>query len=173
MVWARNKLKLMDDIYDADGKKTELTFHYSGPHPERFYAKCRELFERIFKTPAEYIQEKDYSWEKLGSKEKFSVNWRAVTHMDRYSYLIFNVSMKGFTENGQGSVTISFEPELWTEYPQDSLWEQSLFYEMLRVIWHKLFYVKKRQEYQITARRMTEAFGEELKKFAEELKASS
>jgi len=55
---------------------------------------------------------------------------------------------------------------LRTEYPQDSVWQKSILYEMLRIFWHKSFYIDQRNKYMEDGRREMARFVEEVKKLA-------
>jgi len=167
-IFARTKFIIQDDCFDFAGPEMELK--YEGPNPERAYQKIRELFWEVFRVKeGERVQERDYTWNKKGKRDEFNVGWHVVKDMDRFSYLYFKVKMKGFSEqkNGgkEGKLNVEIVGIVRTEYPQDTLWERSIFYEIGRVFWHKVFYQEKRFNYQDQCREMSTRFRNELKAF--------
>jgi hypothetical protein len=103
------------------------------------------------------MQEKKFDWHK-GETEKFSMTWEVDKDLDRFSYLWIEVKLDGHVSKSKGEADVSIEGAIRTEYPQDTIWEKSLFYEMLRMLWHSTFYHGKRAEYVKEARRMMSNF---------------
>lgn len=170
MVWARTKLVIWEDVYED---VTDIIVRYSGPHPERFYKKVLELMEKIFALRRSDIQEIDYTWEKTETSAKFKVWWRLIKSMDVYSYLRWDLKLEGSSAHEKGYAMVKLTPILVTEYPQDTLIQQSIFYEMLRRFWHQVFYHKKRMQYMVSARDLSTDFELAVKKFAEELRGET
>ena len=77
--------------------------------------------------------------------------------------------MKGFAEetgNGkEGEVSVEIVGVLRTEYPQDNIWERTIFYEIARTFWHKIFYQERREKYMDICREISTKFRNELKAF--------
>ncbi|MFH0949376.1 MAG: hypothetical protein V1802_02720 [Candidatus Aenigmatarchaeota archaeon] len=167
MVWARTKLLIYDYVFEP---VKELTITYVGKHPDKFYKKLNELMRLVFNVPDAYVQEKTYSWEKLKDSENFSVGWELTKIIDIYSYIVVEVDLTGVITNGEGRASIRLKPRLITEYPQDTIWQQSIIYEMLRRFWHKFFYHKKRMEYLNMAKELLMSFQVSIKNYAEELR---
>lgn len=168
MVWARTKLVIYDNLYEPGEK--DVLFNYSGPHPEKFYNKIRSMMHNIFNVPKGRIQEMNYSWEKHKDKDKFNIKWRIVKEMDIYTYLRYDIILNGSSENHDGSVSIRQKPRIITEYPQDTLIQQSILYEMARRYWHNIFYAKQRQKWMNEGRDMAAEFENTLKEYGEELR---
>ena len=168
-MFSRTKMILQDDCWDVASQPI-LTLNYSGPNPHLAYQKIRELFRTVINVnEAERVQEKDFTWNKKANREDFSVTWDISKDLDRFSYIFLRVSMSGFAEDKEGGkegrLTVSIEAFMRTEYPQDTLWERSLFYEILRMFWHKVVYYEKRREYQDLCRTLMGRFIGELKSF--------
>ncbi len=170
MVFARTKLAIYDDVYNKSKLRKNVTINYSGPDPQKFYNKIRELMSTVFKIPQEHIQEVSYTWEKAGDKQKFKFSWIVTKIFDAYSFAKIEVSLDGFTEGGKGTAKIKFEPQLWSEFPQDTTFQQSLLYQLYWRLWMVLFYQKKRDRYLDFTRKLSNQFGDALKQFAEELR---
>lgn len=168
MVYARTKLTLIEYIYRPI---PEVTVNYSGPNPQKLYKKIKELMLHCFQVPPEYIQEKDYIWEATGEKQKFKITWTIEKIIDKFTYYKIEVELSGFVEHGKGMAAIKVKPEMYTDYPQDTFWQQSLIYEMIRRFWHAVFYEKTLLKYLENGKRMTDYFLEEIKKYLEELRA--
>ncbi|OYT57223.1 MAG: hypothetical protein B6U68_02155 [Candidatus Aenigmarchaeota archaeon ex4484_14] len=170
MVFARTRITIWDQIYRP--RKTD-TIRYKGPHPERVYYRAYRLIKSVFNVPVGYIQEKLYNWEKEGNKERFSARWQVDKWLDKWTYIDWDIEIKGFSVNGKGEVIIGIEPRLVTEYPQDTIFQQSILYEILRRFWHVLFYERKREEFFEFGKALSEEWETKIKNFTAKLRASS
>jgi len=166
MVWARTKLLIWDYIFEP---VKEIVITFSGKNPEKFYPKINELIRTVFNVPDAYVQEKLYNWEKKEGFDKFEIDWEVNKILDIYSYVNADISLSGFSQNGEGKVTIKIKPNLITEYPQDTLWQQNIIYEIFRRFWHKYFYHKKRMEYLNFGKELIVTFEKRIKVFAQEI----
>lgn len=169
MVWARTKLLIWDYIFEP---VKDLKINYAGKHPERFYKKINELIRTVFNIPDAYVQEKLFNWENEKDTERFEVLWEVNKILDLFSYVTVEVDLKGFSTAGEGRASIRIKPRLITEYPQDTIWQQSIVYEMLRRFWHRMFYHHKRMEYLSLGKELLVNFEGSIKHFAESLKSS-
>jgi len=171
MVWARTRLLIWDYIFEP---VKQIKIDYTGKRPDLFYKKVQELLRLVLNIPDGYIQEKEYKWEKHRESESFDVAWEATKIYDTFSYLIFEISLKGFvTAEGEGRASITLKPRLITEYPQDTIWQQSIFYEAMRRAWHQAFYHNKRMQFLFTSKEICIDFERELKKFGEEMRTGA
>ena len=167
MVWARTKLIIFDNLYEPGEK--DILFNFSGPHPIKFYNKIRASMHDIFGVPIGRVQEMNYTWEKHKTMEKFNIRWRLTKEMDVYTYLRYDVILIGSSENDEGPVSVRLKPRIVTEYPQDTLIQQSILYEMARRFWHNMYYAKQRKEWIEQGKDMAAEFENMLKEYAEEL----
>lgn len=168
MVWARTKLVLYDNIYD-EGER-DVSISYAGKHPDKLYYKIRELMLNVFNVHAGKIQEISYSWEKKADSDKIEVRWRCVKDMDMYSFVRFDVNFRANVTAGEGTASIKLKPRFVTEYPQDTLIQQSIFYEMARRFWHNVFYQKQRIKWFEETKELCAQFEQKLKEYGEELR---
>lgn len=165
MVWARNKLLIWDYLFEPV-KVIRIT--YAGKTPEKFYLKIPELAKFMFNIPDSYIQERDFTWEKLPDTERFEIRWDVYKILDPFSSVIVEIDMKGFTAGGEGRVAMLLKnARVITEYPQDTIWQKSFVYEFLRRFWHRLFYHHKRMEYINTGKEIVVKFEQSIKQFGE------
>ncbi len=167
MVWARTKLLIWDYIFEP---VKDIRITYVGPHPELFYKKINELMRTVFNVPDAYVQEKTYTWEKGKDSEKFEIDWEVNKILDIYSYIVTEVTLKGFVANGEGKAVIRLKPRLITEYPQDTVWQQNILYEMVRRFWHQSFYHRKRMEYLNMGKELLTSMESSIKHFGEALR---
>lgn len=167
MVWARTKLLIWDYIFEP---VKEINIAFTGPHPDKFYKKINELIRVVFNVPDAYVQEKEYNWEKTKDGERFTVGWEVNKVLDAFTYITVEMDLNGFSVNGEGKATMRIRPRLITEYPQDTLWQQNILYEMLRRFWHNMFYHKKRMEYLNFAKEQVTTFESSVKHFGELLR---
>lgn len=167
MVWARTRLLIWDYIFEPVKR---IKINYVGPSPESYYKKTNELIRTVFNVPDAYVQEKEYSWEKGEEAEKFEIAWEVNKLLDMFSYITIEISLKGFVSKGQGRANIVMRPRLITEYPQDTVWQNSIVYEMLRRFWHKIFYHQRRMEFLNMGKELVVTFENSLKSHGEALR---
>lgn len=139
MVWARAKLMLEEDLFRP---MPFITIKFSGKNPERFYKEIYNLLLVSFRVHEHSIQEKEFNWSK-GETEKFRIVWELNKDLDKFSYYFIIVRLIGESSKEGGKAEIEVEGVLRTEYPQDTFWQRSLPYEILRMFWHTVFYGSK------------------------------
>jgi hypothetical protein len=126
----------------------------------------------VFRVSDADIQETEYSWGKSEKGDKFNVVWWMHKDMDIFTYFYIRFHLSGEGTDKTGSAKIAVRGLLRTEYPQDTVWQRSLFYEMLRTFWHRAFYHKKREEYAEECRHSTVLFERRMKEFFHEISGS-
>jgi len=171
MVFARTKLVLEDNCFEEEPGSIELK--YIGPNPTKLYHEVYELIRSVFGVPEGYVNETQSNWGKTKTGEKFKVRWWIHKDMDVYTYLFIRVDLAGEGNEKEGWATIKIKPIMRTEYPQDTIWQRSILYEMLRTFWHRTFYYRKREQYADHCRRATIMFQNKLKELFEKLKHGS
>lgn len=149
---------------------TYITLDYAGPNPQNIYKKIRELFMSIWKVGTDEIREKEVSWDRTTASEKFKVKFEVVKDMDAFSYMLITVDLEGEAKHSrqfgkEGTARIQMEASLRTEYPQDTLWQKSLFYEMYRTFYHKVIYEDVRKKYLRECKEEILRMQEEIKSF--------
>ncbi len=168
MVFARSKILMQDNCYEEE--PGDVVMKYVGPNPQKLYDKIWELMKSVFNVPDSAIQEDKYNWGKGETTEKFKASWMLYKTMDAFSYIYVKVSISGEGNEESGNAMIRIKPYMRTEYPLDTVWQRSLFYEMLRVMWHKTFYSAKRDEYTEECRHLTVYMQRRLMDFFRELR---
>ena len=161
---------IQEDCYRE--RPERISINYVGLHPMKLYYKVYELIKSIFRAADSDIQEEKFSWGK-GEKEKFKVRWYLHKDMDVYTYLFIRVDVSGYGDEKSGKAEIKIKPLMRTEYPQDTIWQRSLFYEMLRVFWHRSFYYSKREEYAEDCRSMVSILTRNVHEFLRQLREES
>ncbi len=165
MVWAATKLVIFDYVYPT---YQWVVIEHEGKNIDLIYKKVREALHEIFRIPLDNLQEREFDWKRTEKGEEFRVRWEAIRQLDEFSYIRLEVDLKGFMNQQKvGRIRIRYRPALLTEYPQDTFWQQTILYEMLRRLWHVIFYRKKRNEYFQLARELAAQFDAEIKKFIE------
>jgi hypothetical protein len=168
MVYARTKLLMQDNCYEEE--PGEVMMKYVGPNPQKLYEKAWELLKSVYNVPDSSIQEEKYNWGKGEKTEKFKVRWWVHKDKDAFSYIFVRVDVSGEGDEHSGTASIKMKPYMRTEYPQDTVWQRSLFYEMIRTIWHNTFYARKRDEYTEECRHLTTYFQKRVMEFFKELR---
>jgi hypothetical protein len=166
-IFARTKITIEEDCMLPTPK---LTVNYAGPNPQKVYAKVMELLKGHIKIKPENIQEKEFKWDRASVPEKFSGAIEAFKDFDRFSYMLFMLDFSGNVRPSkqfgkEGEVKIVVDAVLRTDYPQDTVWERSLLYEIFRTFWHKVFYQEKRYKYREECRQYMLTMQNELKAF--------
>ena len=155
-IFARTKLIIHEDCLEVSGSplpgKKFMTLEYSGPNPQAAYYQAKKLLAQITRVPENEIIERDFTWRREGEEENFSVTFDVIKDMDRFSFIQISISMKGKIKPSkefgkEGNLSINIEGVLRTEYPQDTLWQRSLIYEMFRTFYHKFIYEDTRKKY--------------------------
>ena len=167
-IFARAKLVIQDDCMVP--LPAYITLEYKGPNPQELYKKIKELFISVWAVDPGEVQETEFSWDRTAAGEKFTVRFEVIKDLDSFSFIYLTVTLKGEAQHSrefgrEGKAQIVIEPLLRTEYPQDTMWQRSLFYEFYRTLYHKLFYVDTRKRYLQQCRETTVRFHEELKSF--------
>jgi len=167
-LFARQKLMISEDCIRPGHPVLQL--NYSGPNPQELYKKCKELFFSIWKIHPTDVQEREFNWDRSAGNEKFLVRFEVTKDVDVFSYMIVRVNLSGEAKHSrqfgkEGTAKIEIEPIFRTEYPQDTIFQRSIFYEMFRVLWHRVFYEDKRKMYITECRDTTFRFLEEIKSF--------
>ncbi len=146
------------------------TLEYSGPNPQRSYEQIRKLFLSLFNVTEKEIQEREFRWEKVAGGDSFHVRWEIIRDLDSHTFQDLTVTIDGVAHPSkefgkEGSLKVSFEGKIRTEYPQDTVWQRSLIYEMFRTFYHKAIYQSIRKKYQEECRALLLQFSDELKTF--------
>jgi len=162
MVWARSKLIISDELLKP---RNRFAIEFKGLKPDKFYHAIPKIFMSVFRADEHHLQEKKISWTH-GENEKFKIVWEGTKELDSFSYFKFDLELSGSQSKGAGEASVILEGYLRTEYPQDTVWQKSILYEMLRIFWHKSFYISQRNEYIEEGRREMARFVEEVKKLA-------
>ncbi|MEM5815538.1 MAG: hypothetical protein QXW01_03215 [Candidatus Aenigmatarchaeota archaeon] len=157
-IFARTKLIIHEDCLATMGTTSPLpgkkfvSLEYNGPNPQIAYYQAKKILASVTKMPENEIIERDFSWDRSGEEEKFSVNFDVVKDMDKFSFIQITVSIKGKIKPSkefgkEGNLSITIDGALRTEYPQDTLWQRSLLYELFRAFYHKFIYEENRKKY--------------------------
>ena len=168
MVFARTKIMIHD--YCMEERPTTLTFNYTGPNPQLAVKKYMELLKQVFKVGDSDVQEKIFNWDRSGKEEKFEIEYEVRKEYDKNSYMWIQGQLDGTVRPSEefgkeGSVKISINGAIRAEYPQDTFWQRSLLYEMIRVFYHKVLYVSNWDKYMDECRELMKYFIDEMKGF--------
>ncbi|MBU0898885.1 MAG: hypothetical protein KKB03_03070 [Nanoarchaeota archaeon] len=144
MVFARTKLMMQDNCFEQDPGDVQL--NYIGPNPQKLYKIIFDAIKTVFRAADSDIQEEDFTWGKKET-EKFKARIYLHKDLDKFTHMLIRFDISGQGTEESGNATIKVKPVMRTEYPQDTVWQRSLFYEFLRTLWHNLFYHQKRVDY--------------------------
>ncbi len=167
MVFARAKLVMEDNCFTEE--PSDVYLKMSVTNPAKMYKKSYDAIKAIFRVADSDIQETAYNWSKSGKGDKFKVRWWMHKDMDLFSYLFIRFDIAGEGGPAAGSFAITISALLRTEYPQDTVWQRSLFYEVLRTFWHRMFYHNKREEYAEECRHSVVVYADKLKELVDRL----
>jgi hypothetical protein len=171
-ILARMKMMIEEELYPPKGTAKgapRAILSYVGPNPAKLYPKTREVVKAVFNATDSDMHEEIYDWGKE-EKEKFRVRFFLHRNLDKFTYYLIRIDVRGegTEKSGKGSITI--RPLLRTEYPQDTLWQRTIFYEMLRVFWHRAFYHNKRREYILEGRNLLAMVQQQLEEYFRDLR---
>jgi hypothetical protein len=168
-VFARTKLVIHDDCL-VPPEPSFITLNYSGPNPQKIYPYIKKLMLTIFKADEKDLQEREFFWDRSKAEEKFKVKFDLIKDLDTFSFMEVEVSLEGNVKPSkefgkEGEVKLKIEAWIRTEYPQDTIWQRSLLYEMFRVFYHKVIYEETRKRYKEECKELVGRFATELKSF--------
>ncbi|MEM5801926.1 MAG: hypothetical protein QXQ18_00875 [Candidatus Aenigmatarchaeota archaeon] len=174
-VFARTKLVIHDDcLSPAPGSPlpgaATISLKYTGPNPQNLYEQIKKFIVAVFAIPEKDILEREFFWDRSKPDEVFRVTFEFVKDLDAFSFMEIIISLSGVAKPSrhfgkEGSAEIRIEGRLRTEYPQDTLWQRSLLYEMFRVFYHKIIYEEKRKKYKEECWNLINKLQNEIKSF--------
>lgn len=150
----------------------DSVINYAGKYPAKFVTFLKKAASEFLAVPERDIHEMAYNWEKKGSLDKFKVEWRCIKEFDEFTHLQFDIKLNGEETDGEGKCMIILKPRMVTEYPQDTILQQNIFYEMARTFWHTTYYSKKRWQYMRQSRDLWNIFEKNVKDFCEKCRNS-
>ena len=168
MVYARTKLLIHD--YCLEEKPVQLVLNYTGPNPQLAVKKYIELLKLAFKIKDSDIMEKMFNWDRSGKEERFEIEFEVRKDFDKNSYLFVQGGLNGTVRPSEefgkeGSVRVRIRGAVRAEYPQDTFWQRSLLYELVRVFYHKTIYISLWEKYMAECREMLRLFIDEMRGF--------
>ncbi len=166
-IFARAKLLIHDYCFFP---VPYATFNYAGPNPQNAYEHIKKLFVSMFGVEERQIQEREFRWDRHEAEEVFHVRWEIIKDIDQFSFMHVVIGLDGKAKPSkefgkEGTLNIRVEGRIRTEYPQETVWQRSLLYEMFRVFYHKVIYNSTRKKYIEECRAMLGMFNEELRAF--------
>jgi len=174
-VFARTKLVIHDDCLEvAPGSalpgRSYISLDYIGPNPQKIYYQLKKLFVTIFKIREDEIIEREFNWDRSKPEESLHTQLEYVKDMDKFSFLHIIVTLDAKIKPSEkfekeGSAKIKIEGWLRTEYPQDTIWQRSLIYEMFRTFVHKVLYQEQRKRYKEECVSLINQLQAEIKEF--------
>lgn len=163
MVFARTKLILEDRCFEEEPGMIEIKMKTK--KISAAYKSIYEMLRATWNIPESDVQESFFNWSKEGGEDKFHVRWWLHKDIDVFTYIYVRVDMQGAGTDESGTVQIKIKAWVRSEYPQDTVWQRSLFYEMLRTFWHRAFYRQKREEFAEECRHHMIYFEQRAKEF--------
>jgi len=164
---SRMKMMIEEELYPSYGASRgspRAILTYVGPNPGKLYPRTRDIIKSVFNATDAHIHEEIYDWGKE-EKEKFRIRFFLHKDLDKFSYFFIRFDVKGEGTEKAGKASVTIRPLLRTEYPQDTLWQRTIFYEMMRVFWHRMFYHNKRREYIWEGRNLISMLHDQLKDY--------
>lgn len=162
---ARTKLVIEEPCLRAPS----VTFSYTGPNPQDIYKKIKKLIPSIFKVDEHDIEEREFMWDRGAAEEKFRAVLNFIKEFDPYSYMEVEVSLNGSAKPSkefgkEGSASIEVLAKFRIEYPQETLWQRSIFYDFYRSLIRR---TKKneRERCKQTCAELVRTFCDELRSF--------
>ncbi len=151
--------------------RRDLYLFWAGRFPPSIYLDIHQLIRDIFGVPDSHILEMVFDWDAKPDGAKFKIGWRVIKEFDIYSYLRLDINVVGNVEGERGKFSMTLKPRFFTEYPQDTIFQQTVLYEILRRAWHVLYYERKIQEYKEESRIMVMQFHKKVKELLESYSA--
>jgi hypothetical protein len=161
------KLVMWNELYKRGAKPglKNLAYSYEGKNPERIIPFLPKLVRLVF-NPTTW-QQKEI---KVG-EGKYDSSWYLFKDLDTYTYFRVDIELSVKYKDGKGTAKVKLgEPVIITEYPQETPWQKSFFYEIIRMFWHTYFYQKRLVAHLDWGRLQVSIFEEKLLHFFERMK---
>jgi hypothetical protein len=163
-VAARTKVVIEESCLRAPS----LTFTYKGPNPQDIYKKVKKLLPTIFKVDEHDIEEREFLWDRSTAEEKFKTVLNFIKEFDPTSYMEVQISLEGFAKPSkefgrEGEATITVEAKFRVEYPQETFWQRSIFFNIYQKLIGKS--EKERKEYKHKCLELVNLFCDELRSY--------
>ena len=169
--FARTKMTFQDDCYPD--KPEVPTINLVGANVPKLYQIVYDAMKNCFNVLDNEIEEENFTWGKSGNNEKFNVRWYVHKDVDYFSFFYLRIDISGQGNEESGKASVKLKSVMRTSFPQDTLWQRSLFYEMMRTFWHRTFYHKKRIQYLVDCRNLTSHFMKTVLKEFREMQTDS
>ena len=168
MVFARTKILIHD--WCIEEKPVTLKINYTGPNPQLAVKKYVEVLKRVFNVTDSQVMEKIFNWDRSGKTERFDIEYEVRKDLDKNTYMFIQGGLTGSVSPSEefgkiGNVTIKIYGAIRAEYPQDTFWQRSLLYELIRVFYHKIIYISRWEKYMEDCREAMHLFIDEMKGF--------
>ena len=139
-------------ILKDDCRKLPITFHYEGPNVHVVYPGLKKFLADVLNVPEEQVHEKQLSVSRSGDEEKIKAKFDVLRRIDKYSYMLFEVSCSVEKRPSQqfeseGTVDVEIKGKLMTEIPQNTAWQKSFVFQLLFTLFLHTWYNKKRKGY--------------------------
>lgn len=164
---AGSKLIIWNELYKRGAKPglKNLAYAYEGKNPDKIIPFLPKLVKLVF-APTTWQQK-----EIKVTPNSYKSVWYLFRDIDSFTYFRVDVELAVKHKDGFGTIAIKLgEPVMITEYNQDSMWQKSFFYEILRMMWHNAFYQKKLEGHMDWGRSQVSCFEEKLLAFFDQLK---
>jgi hypothetical protein len=162
-----SKLTIKNELYKRDSKPGEidLVYTYEGKNVKKLIQFVPKLIKTIF-VPTTWQQK-----EVNVKKGTYSAKWHVFKDLDHYTYFRVDVDIDIKFNEDEGKAKIKLgEPIIISEYPQETYWQKTFLYEILRVSWYNFFYRKKLGNYLNWGRLKISCFEEKLFKYFDKLR---
>lgn len=174
-VFQRTRIMIQDYCFIP---RPVATLEYAGPNPQNAFEYIRKLFGSLININEKEVQEREFRWDRSAGKEDFHVRWEVIKDLDTFTFMNLVIVLDGTAKPSkefgkEGNLRISMEGRIRTEYPQDTVWQRSLIYEMFRTFWHKVVYESTRKKYIEDCRAMMNQFADEMRSFFNVLQKTS
>jgi hypothetical protein len=117
------------------------------PDPQRIFSLVKEVLIMRCRLKEDDINEKIYEHDKSTVPEKIHAFIEAYKHLDRYSDVVLEITMdfvlKPVHREGVeyvGDAKVKIEGFVRTEYPQDSILQKSILWNVFRTFYEKAIY---------------------------------
>lgn len=153
-----------------------LIFTYKGPNPQNIYKEVKKLIPTVFKVDERDIEEREFSWDRTTAEEKFKMTLNFIKEFDPNCYMETVININGSTKPSEefgreGEATVVVEAKFRVEYPQETLFERSIFYDIYRRIFHRA-HQKERTGYKRMCSELMNTFCDELRSYLNILAAA-
>ena len=151
---------------DCLAPERKITLNFVGKNPFKICRQITDIFIKVFEASTTQIRERDFRWDMTSDPRNFYMRIYVVKGVDAHTSMTVGAIIQGkqpVDENKPGSVSISIEGKLRTEFNLNTAFKKTPIYKGLREFYNFVFYNEVRRKYIYMCNELINKFAEEIR----------